>query len=66
MFSNGQEANKAGGRVQPREGGGGVGGVGGVGPGNQVMIPVTLSTTCKSCREEVYGTQRKWLLNCNF
>lgn len=63
MFSNGQEANKAGGRVQLSEGGGVVGGVG---PGNQVMIPVTLSTTCKSCREEVYGTQRKWLLNCNF
>lgn len=66
MFSNGQEAKKAGGRVQLSEGGGVVGGVGGVGPGNQVMIPVTLSTTCKSCREEVYGTQRKWLLNCNF
>ena len=45
---------------------GGVGGVGGVGPGNQVMIPVTLSTTCKSCREEVYGTQRLLLSNCNF
>ena len=63
MFSIGQEANKAGGRVQLSEGGGGdgesegvrgVGGVGGVGPGNQVMIPVTLSTTCKSCREEVF------------
>ena len=57
MFSIGQEASKAGGRVQLSEGGGGVGeseGVGGVGPGNQVMIPVTLSTTCKSCREEVF------------
>lgn len=66
MFSNGQEAKKAGGRVQLSEGGGVVGGVGGVGPGNQVMIPVTLSTTCKSCREEVYGTQRLLLSNCNF
>ena len=66
MFSIGQEASKAGGRVQLSEGGGGVGesegvrGVGGVGPGNQVMIPVTLSTTCKSCREEVFWTQKKW------